>query len=102
MRDWLRVKGSHVGGGLWPVFRGGLTMSNYLESKSVFDAWTVFNGDSGIPFGSETAAQRAAEERAVDYALRNVQLPDGLLTRLGRLVYTISDEPADRVDWLSC
>jgi hypothetical protein len=77
-------------------------MANNLQSKSIFDALSFLNGDANLSFASETAAERAAEERAVDYALRNVQLPDGLLTRLGKLVYTMSDDAADQVDWLGC
>ena len=39
---------------------------------------------------------------AIDLALRSVPLPVGLMTRLGRLVYTMSDENADQVDYLGC
>jgi hypothetical protein len=41
-------------------------------------------------------------DRDIDVALRTVPLPSGLMTRLGRLVYTMSDEAADRVDYLGC
>lgn len=77
-------------------------MAYNLESKSVFDALSFLNQDATFSFAGETAAQRAAEERALDYALRNVPLPDGLLTRLGKLAYTLPDETADQVDWLGC
>ena len=77
-------------------------MSYNLQSKSAFDALSILNGDASFAIAGETPAQRAAEERAVDLALRNVQLPDGLLTRLGKLAYTIPDESADQVDWLGC
>jgi hypothetical protein len=43
-----------------------------------------------------------AVDRAVDAALRSVPIPDGMLTRLGLLVLTMSDEQADRVDYLGC
>jgi hypothetical protein len=77
-------------------------MSTYPNSRSDFDAMTFFDGDALRPFASETPAQREAEKHAVDYALRNVQLPDGLLTRLRKLVYSIPDDSADCVDWLGC
>jgi hypothetical protein len=84
-------------------FEGGISAMSYnLESKSVFDALSFLNRDAMLPFAAETAAHRAEEERAVDFALRNVPLPDGLLTRLGKLVYTLPDETADQVDWLGC
>jgi len=41
-------------------------------------------------------------DAALDRALRDVPLPDGLLTRLGEIVYRASDDPADRLDWLGC
>jgi hypothetical protein len=84
-------------------FVGGLdAMSNYLQSKSLFDALPFLNGDSTFPFAGETAAERAAAERSVDYSLRNVPLPDGLLTRLGKFIGSLPDEASDHVDWLGC
>jgi hypothetical protein len=77
-------------------------MSNYLPAKSVFDSLPFFHGESALPFAGDSAASRAAEERLVDSALRNVQLPEGLLTRLGKLVYSMPDESVDQVDWLGC
>jgi hypothetical protein len=77
-------------------------MSYNLQSKSIFDALSFLDADATLPFSGETAAQRAAEERAVDYALRDVQLPDGLLARLGKLVYTMPEDSIDQIDWLGC
>jgi hypothetical protein len=77
-------------------------MSNYLQSKSVFDALSFLNGDSSVSIGGEKAAQRVAEEHLIDAALRNVKLPDGLLARLGKLAYVMSDDARDQVDWLGC
>lgn len=77
-------------------------MSYNLQSKPVFDALSFLDADAALCFAGETSAQRAAEERAVDFALRNVQLPHGLLTRLGKLVYAMSDETTDSADWLGC
>ena len=42
------------------------------------------------------------EDSAIDVALRAVPLPDGLMTRLGMLVYTMPEEAPDQVDWLGC
>ena len=39
-------------------------------------------------------------DRNIDAALRNVPLPDGMLTRLSRLVYSVSDEAPDHMDYL--
>ena len=41
-------------------------------------------------------------DAAIDRRLRDVPLPDGLMTRLGKMVYNVCDEQADRVDWLGC
>jgi hypothetical protein len=42
------------------------------------------------------------EDCAIDSALRCVPLPAGMMTRLGKLAYTISDEIADQFDCLGC
>jgi hypothetical protein len=31
-----------------------------------------------------------------------VPLPQGLITRLGLIAYSIPDDAADKVDWLGC
>jgi hypothetical protein len=79
-------------------------MSNNLNlpSKSVLDALSLLNGNSDLSVTSEAAAQRVAEELLIDAALRNVKLPDGFLTRLGKLAYAMPDDTADQVDWLGC
>jgi hypothetical protein len=43
-----------------------------------------------------------AADSAIDEALRSVPLPQGLMTRLGLIAYTIQDDAADKVDWLGC
>jgi hypothetical protein len=43
-----------------------------------------------------------AADSAIDEALRSVPLPQGLMTRLGLIAYTIPDDAADKVDWLGC
>jgi len=52
--------------------------------------------ESDAPFVGSDA------DRAVDQALRNVVLPDGLLSRLGALVCKLSDDATDRMDYLGC
>ncbi|HEX4412538.1 MAG TPA: hypothetical protein VH107_02850 [Lacipirellulaceae bacterium] len=41
-------------------------------------------------------------DTAVDTALRSVPLPDGMLTRLQKLAFTVPDEAAGRMDYLGC
>jgi hypothetical protein len=39
---------------------------------------------------------------ALDSALRRVPLPEGLMTRLGKMICKLSDETADQTDCLGC
>ena len=57
-----------------------------------------------MPLRGPTTTDRLSTELdvAIDHALRDVPLPEGLLTRLGEMVYSVSDAPADRLDWLGC
>jgi hypothetical protein len=85
---------------------------SFIHSNSAFEPDATASGtflDSQVPAGSagdtslsRQAAERRAADRAIDAALRSVPLPDGLLTRLGRLVYTMPDETTGQVDWLGC
>ncbi|MCI0333722.1 MAG: hypothetical protein L0228_10935 [Planctomycetes bacterium] len=77
-------------------------MSYHLHSKPVFDLLAFVNGEEAVPVTGEPSLHSATTDHAIDAALRGVPLPDGLLTRLGKLVYTMSDEAADQVDWLGC
>lgn len=56
---------------------------------------SVASFDGSLPFIQST-------DRSVDAALRSVPLPDGFLTRLKKLAYTVSDEAADQMDYLGC
>jgi hypothetical protein len=85
-----------------PVFRWGVAAMNYLYTKPVFDALAFLQGDAAPPASGELAEQRAAADLTLDAALRNVPLPDGLMTRLGKLAHSMPDENADQVDWLGC
>jgi hypothetical protein len=81
---------------------GGYTIMSFIYSNSAFDSGILSH--THIPGGSarETAESREASDRAIDAALRCVPLPDGFLTRLGKLAYAMPDEAADQVDWLGC
>jgi hypothetical protein len=75
---------------------------SYLHFKSTFDHGAYTNGNLTPPIMGEMGSQGPAADCAIDSALRSVPLPDGFLTRLGKLVYTMPDEAADQVDWLGC
>ncbi len=60
------------------------------------------SGDDLLSFVESCAPSTGSADRAIDSALRSVPLPDGLMTRLGMLVYGMSDEAADSVDYLGC
>ena len=56
---------------------------------------SLSNGNGSSPTGRQCAFRRnTAEDSAIDMALRAVPLPDGLMTRLGLLVYTMPEDAA--------
>lgn len=69
-----------------PISIGSL-FSNSLDPLSEVDR--------SLPFIQST-------DNSIDAALRSVPLPDGFLSRLGKLAYTVSDEAIDSVDYLGC
>jgi hypothetical protein len=74
--------------------------SPYSKPNSLGDAFSIRAESSGasdhlLPFVQSL-------DTAVDTALRSVPLPDGMLTRLQRLAFTMPDETADRMDYLGC
>ncbi len=75
---------------------------SYPHSKpiSIGNAFHDPSEPMGAPDGAVPFVQSA--DRTIEAALRNVPLPDGMLSRLGRLVYTVSDEAADQMDYLGC
>jgi hypothetical protein len=75
---------------------------SFHSSRSDFEHYEILPANSVTPIDAQSrkAAQRA--DRAIDAALRSVPLPAGLMTRLGKLVYTMPDETAEHVDWLGC
>jgi hypothetical protein len=56
--------------------------------------------DDVLPFVRSGSKQSV--DRAIDSALRSVPLPEGLMTRLGKLVHTLCDDAAGRVDYFGC
>jgi hypothetical protein len=75
---------------------------SFSHSNSAFDSHSFLNSQLPPSGAGEVTVNRQAVDRPIDQALRSVPLPDGLLTRLGKLAYTVSDEAADQVDWLGC
>jgi hypothetical protein len=69
------------------LFQAGLPPTAANESETLTD---------------EFRYSRQPPDRAIDDALRSVPLPQGLLTRLGLIAYSIPEDAADQVDWLGC
>jgi len=70
------------------------------EPISFGNAFDDPSGPAGASDGPVPFVHSA--DRNIDIALRDVPLPDGLLGRLSRLVYSVSDEAADHMDYLGC
>ncbi len=77
-------------------------MMSYLYSGSAFDQHEFLHEIETSPSDEQRARSAPSADLAIDAALRSVPLPDGLITRLGMLVYTMPDETADQVDYLGC
>lgn len=77
-------------------------MSYDLHSNSFIDPLSILNGKPSLRVAPESVRDTFAVDQAIDTALRSVPLPDGLMTRLGKLAFTVTDETADQVDWLGC
>lgn len=76
-------------------------MSSPLSKSNLFDDFlapptNAFATSDGHPPLVHTA------DRAIDAALKSVPLPDGLISRLGLMVSTMSDDVSDPVDYLGC
>jgi hypothetical protein len=63
---------------------------------------SLSNGNGSRRPGDQAPPSERSEDSAIDSALRAVPLPDGLITRLGLLVYTMPEDAPDQVDWLGC
>ena len=75
---------------------------SYPHSKPISIGDTFHNPNDPLSAVESSVPFVQSADRTIDAALRNVPLPDGMLSRLGRLVYTMSDEAADQVDYLGC
>lgn len=75
---------------------------SHFYSNPISNHFAFVEGDSLSRALGEDAAADPVTDRAINDALRNVPLPAGLMTRLGMLVYNVSDETADQVDYLGC
>jgi hypothetical protein len=60
------------------------------------------NGSGSCRSTANARSSDHSEDSAIDKALCAVPLPDGLMTRLGLLAYTMPEDAPDQVDWLGC
>lgn len=74
----------------------------FFDSSRSVDGQDLEEGAAVPGQGEAIRGCGGLADAAIDQALRDVPLPDGLITRLGAMVYRSSDEPADRLDWLGC
>jgi hypothetical protein len=58
--------------------------------------------EGALPFVGGGSRSIQSTDRAIDTELQGVPLPEGLMSRLVRLAYTLSDDTADRADYLGC
>jgi len=90
-----------VGGSRDSVDRG-FTRMLYFYSKPFVGGDSFMDTDELLQSMCEFSPPARTIDRAIDSALRGVPLPDGLMSRLGRLLRTMPDEAADQVDYLGC
>jgi hypothetical protein len=74
--------------------------SPHSKPNSLGDAYSIPSESNGatdqlLPFVQSL-------DTAVDAALRSVPLPDGMLSRLQRMAFSMPDETAGRMDYLGC
>ena len=75
---------------------------SYPHSKPISIGDAIFNSVDGIAAFERTRPFFQGTDGAIDVALRNVSLPDGLLERLQTLAMTMPDETSGRFDYLGC
>jgi hypothetical protein len=73
---------------------GYFAMPNYIRSELVFDVSAFGNADAPLRIKNQELSPRAAADRAVDFALRDVPLPEGLMKRLASLSLNMPEETA--------
>lgn len=77
-------------------------MSYELNSNPLFDSAALSDGDTSLPFAGEALQGSDVSDYAIDAALRGISLPEGMLTRLGKLAFAEPDETLDQMDYLGC
>jgi hypothetical protein len=75
---------------------------SYSHSKSLFCNQNFNTSSEPIVALEGSAGFIRSADRAIDNALRNVPLPEGLLRRLSQMASTVSDGVSDSVDYLGC
>ena len=77
----------------------GLTQMLHFYSRPLFGGDRFTDSDDVLPPVAGFPAVGAGEspDRAIDSALRNVPLPEGLMVRMTMLAVTLTDESTDQV-----
>ena len=75
---------------------------SYPHSKSFFSSANFVSPADSLAALDGSATFVRSTDRAVDAALRDVPLPEGMMHRLNQLASTMSDEVSDSVDYLGC
>jgi hypothetical protein len=70
--------------------------------RSNFIAVRDDHRDETLEFLAGPPQNVRSTESAIDAALRSVPLPEGLLTRLRKWVYSMPEEAAGRIDCFGC
>ena len=77
----------------------GFTQMLHFYSRPMFGGDRFTDSDDLLPpvGGFAPAGAGESPDRAIDSALRNVPLPDGLLVRMSVLAVTLPDDATDQV-----
>jgi hypothetical protein len=73
-----------------------------FESHTFDLIYDMDGGDAARDGSAQSPGAGRTTDGALDAALRNVPLPQGMLTRFSLLAYTMPEDAADSVDWLGC
>jgi hypothetical protein len=87
-----------VGGSRGSVVQG-LTQMLHFYSRPLFGGDRFTDSDDLLPpvCGFPAVGAGESPDRAIDTALRNVPLPEGLMVRMTMLAVTLPDESTDQV-----
>ena len=77
----------------------GFTQMLYFYSRPMFGGDRFTDSDELLPpiGGFTSVGAGESPDRAIDSALRNVPLPDGLMVRMTMLAVTLPDDATDQV-----